>query len=45
MYFDVILEKMIPGIFIAMNNKTEEGNIDCFKYKKDYIYRLKYIFK
>ena len=40
MYFYVIIEKMIPGIFILMNNKTEEGYIDCFKYIKEYIYRL-----
>ncbi len=30
MYFDVVIEKMIPGIFIVINNKKEEGYIDCF---------------
>ena len=29
-YFYVIIEKMIPGIFIVINNKKEEGYIDCF---------------
>ena len=40
MYFDVIIEKMIPGIFIVLNNKTEEGYYDCFNYIKDYLYKL-----
>ena len=39
-YFDVIIEKMIPGIFIVLNNKTEEGYYDCFNYIKDYLYKL-----
>ena len=40
MYFDVIIEKMITGIFIVINNKTEEGYIYCFKYIKEYIFKL-----
>ena len=28
---------MIPGIFIILNNKTEEGYRDCFLYIKYYI--------
>ena len=34
MFYDVIIEKMIPGFFIIINNKTEEGYIDCFIYLK-----------
>ena len=37
MYYDIIIEKMIPGIFIVTNNKTEEGYFDSFHYIKDYI--------
>ena len=40
MYYDIIILKMIPGIFIVINNKTEEGYIDCFMYIKYYIDRL-----
>ena len=40
MFYDVIIEKMIPGIFIILNNKTEEGYIDCFIYLKYYIDKL-----
>ena len=34
MYYDIIIEKMIPGVFIIINNKTEEGYLDCFLYLK-----------
>ena len=34
MYYDNIIEKMIPGVFIIINNKTEEGYLDCFLYLK-----------
>ena len=37
MYYDIIIEKMIPGILIVTNNKTEEGYFDSFHYIKDYI--------
>ena len=37
MYYDIIIEKMIPGIFSVTNNKTEEGYFDSFHYIKDYI--------
>ena len=37
MYYDVIIEKMIPGIFIVANNKTQEGYLDSFFYIKNYI--------
>ena len=37
MYYDVIIEKMIPGIFIIINNKTLEGYKDSFTYIKEYI--------
>ena len=37
MYYDIIIEKMIPGIFIVSNNKTQEGYLDCFYYIKNYI--------
>ena len=40
MYYDNITDKMIPGIFIIINNKTYEGYVDCFNYIKNYIYRL-----
>ena len=40
MFYDVIIEKMIPGIFIILNNKTEEGYIDCFIYLKYHIDKL-----
>ena len=30
--------KMIPGIFIVINNKTLEGYNQSFKYIRDYIY-------
>ena len=37
MYYDEILDKMLPGIYIAINNKTEEGYKDVFRYIKYYI--------
>ena len=37
MFYDIIIERMIPGIFILFNNKTTEGYIDCFTYIKNYI--------
>ena len=37
MNYDYIIDKMIPGIFIIINNKTEEGYIDCLIYIKYYI--------
>ena len=37
MYYDNITEKMIPGIFIITNNKTEEGYLDSFIYIMNYI--------
>ena len=37
MYYDVIIEKMIPWIFIIINNKTQEGYKDSFTYIKEYI--------
>ena len=40
MYYDYIIDKMIPGIFIIINNKTEEGYIDCFIYIKYYTEKL-----
>ena len=40
MYYDNISDKMIPGIFIIINNKTYEGYVDCFIYIKNYIYKL-----
>ena len=40
MYYDNITDKMIPGIFIIINNKAYEGYVDCFNFIKNYIYRL-----
>ena len=37
MYYDEILDKMLPGIYITINNKTEEGYKDVFSYIKYYI--------
>ena len=37
MYYDTISNKMIPGIFMVINNKTEEGYRDSFSYLKYYI--------
>ena len=37
MYYDIIIEKMIPGIFIVQNNKTTEEYLDSFLYLKNYI--------
>ena len=44
-YYDIIIEKMIPGVFITINNKTEEGYLDCFLYLKYYIDKLIFINK
>ena len=30
---------MIPGIFIAINNKTQQGYTEIFKFIRDYIYK------
>ena len=35
MYYDVIIEKMLPGIFIIINNKTEEGYKVSITYIKE----------
>lgn len=40
MYYDIIVEKMIPGIFIVQNNKTTEGYLDSFIYLKNYIDKI-----
>ena len=40
MYYDEILDKMIPGVFIVINNKTQVGYVDVFKYLKYYIENL-----
>ena len=40
MYFDIIVEKMVPGIFILINNKTSEGYLEVFAYIKYYIDNL-----
>ena len=40
MYYDEIINKMIPGIYITINNKTEEGYTDIFIYIKYYIDKL-----
>ena len=42
MYYDILIEKMIPGIFIVINNKTFEGYVDCFTYIKNYINKLNF---
>ena len=38
MFYDPLCFKMIPGIFIAINNKTLEGYSESFKFIRDYIY-------
>ena len=40
MYYDEIIEKMIPGIYMAINNKIEEGYKDIFLYIKYYIQKF-----
>ena len=40
MYYDIITEKMIPGIFLIINNKTFEGYVDSFMDIKNYIKKL-----
>ena len=40
MYFDEILDKIIPGINITKNNESKEGYKDLFKYIKYYIDNL-----
>ena len=39
MFYDPIIFKMIPGIFIAVNNKTKPGYIKIFSFIRDYIYK------
>ena len=34
MYYDNITDKMLPGIFIVINNKIFEGYVDRFIYIK-----------
>ena len=36
MYYDIIIEKMIPEIIIIINNKTEKRYKGCFNYIKEY---------
>ena len=40
MYYDIITEKMIPGIFLIINNKTLESYVDSFMDIKNYIKKL-----
>ena len=40
MYYDEIIDKMIPGIYITINNKTEERYLDTFNYIKYYLYKI-----
>ena len=40
MYYEPILEKMIPGIFVPLNNKKIIGYTQIFIYIKDYIILL-----
>ena len=37
MYYDQILNKMIPGIFAPINNKTLNGYNEIFSYIKECI--------
>ena len=38
MFYDPILFKMIPGIFIGINNKTLQDYTLIFRFIRDYIY-------
>ena len=40
MYYDIYNSKMIPAIFIYMDNKTMEGYIFVFQYIKYYIHKI-----
>ena len=37
MFYDPLILKMLPGIFISINNKSLNGYTECFKYIKNYI--------
>ena len=39
MYYDNITDKMIPGVFIVVDNKIFKGYIDCIICIKNYINR------
>ena len=39
MFYDPLLFKMIPGIFIGINNKTLQGYTLVFRFIRDYIYK------
>ena len=39
MFYDPIYFKMIPDIFIDINNKTLDRCSECFKYIRDYFYK------
>ena len=40
MYYDIIIDKMIPGIYIIINNKTYEGYYDSFLFIKNFIDKI-----
>ena len=37
MYYDPVYYKMIPGVFILLNNKTISGNTEAFNFLKQHI--------
>ena len=37
MYYDIIYYKIIPAIYLAINNKTINGYYEVFNYIKSYI--------
>ena len=39
MFYDIIIFKMIPGIFISINNKTKQGYTKIFRFIRDNIYK------
>ena len=40
MYYDIYTGKMIPAIFICMDNKAMEGYLFVFQYIKYYILKI-----
>ena len=40
MYYDIYTGKMIPALFICMDNKTMEGYLFVFQYIKYYILKI-----
>ena len=40
MYYDIYTGKMIPGIFICVDNKTTDSYLFIYQYIKNYIIKI-----